>query len=122
MSSPSPAVGGDFGQVRELPSIHQFLSSADRGDQGREVLVLRGTRAVVRRVREPPEAECPEGTVCVPGIPMQAVALLGQACGGSRNSDEIDWRRLPGTKCRSVERVGEQRRVAVSQPSLVAAL
>ena len=60
MSSPSPAAGGDFGQVRELPSIHQFLSSADRGDQGREVLVLRGTRAVAGRVREPLEAENPE--------------------------------------------------------------
>ena len=88
MSSPSPAAVSDFGQVRELPSIHQFLSSADRGDQGREVLVLRGTRAVARRVREPPEADYPEGAVCVPGIPMQVVALLGRACDGGRNSDK----------------------------------
>ena len=55
MSISSPVAGGDIGQSKELPSIHQFLSSADRGDQGREVLVLRGTRAVVvkwgRRLR-----------------------------------------------------------------------
>ena len=56
MSISSPAAGGDIGQSKELPSIHQFLSSADRGDQGREMLVLRGTRAVVGEVRTPPEA------------------------------------------------------------------
>ena len=88
MSISGPAAGGDIGQSKELPSIHQFLSSADRGDQGREVLVLRGTRAVARRVREPLEADYPEGAVCVPGIPMQVVALLGRACDGGRNSDK----------------------------------
>ena len=105
-----------------MPPIHQFLSTAGRGDQGHERLVSCDARAVARSIREPPEVVCPEGIVRDLKIPMQAGALLGQACGGNWNSDEIDWRRLPGTKCRSVERVGEQRLVAVSLPSLVAAL